>query len=74
MESIQRYLQTFPFLVVKDEKMFSSCCQKNLTAKPSNIEKHLKTKKHIGREGSKMTQQDFNIDLTNFMIASNIPR
>lgn len=73
MESVNAYCQEFPCLVVNSKQVYCSCCEKNLTSKVSNIEKHLKTKSHLEREGEKKTQYVFNMDLTNFMIASNIP-
>lgn len=73
MSRLQEYCCNFPFLEIRDKNVYCSCCDQNIAPKISNIKVHLETTKHIKNIEQKKTQSEFNMDLTNFMIAANIP-
>lgn len=73
MSSLHQFCQRYPFLIENDDNVYCSCCDQCITSKVSNVTAHLQTTKHIQREEGKLTQQEFNLDLTNFLVASNIP-
>lgn len=51
--------------------IYCSKCETSITAKKSNVKRHIETAKH--QEGPKKTNEDFYFDLVQFLILCNIP-